>query len=207
MSLIEIFEQSFEALAAKFNCHSDKDPMLPDSLVAFLLMADAKLDDSQRISILAAASPKDSSLDSSSATSEFLKSLTYEAILSAIRQFDKPREIKDTSASSVIQVSSARAHGAWKPHGKQRLRREQLADLKFKSKCYKCKKKGHWAKECTKDSPSSFSNHDNDISETIRRFVLTWLSLRIEMTIYFMALDQFWTMVHLIVVWDLRNSS
>lgn len=157
------FEQRFEAQVAKFNCHSSKEPMLPDSLIAFVLMANANIDGNQRVSIHAAASPKNTSLNSSSTTSEFLKSLTYEAVSSVIRQCDKPKDVKDTSSHSGIQASSVRTHGAWKSSGKRTLTKEQLADLKSKSKCHKCHKKGHWANypECPENKSSAPTSHNS----------------------------------------------
>ena len=49
------FESRFEAEVSKFNSHSSL-ARLPDALVAFMLLVNANVDSSQRISVLAASS-------------------------------------------------------------------------------------------------------------------------------------------------------
>ncbi len=64
------FESGFEAQCSKFNSHSDASK-LPDALLAFMLMANANLDGSTRISVLAASAPCDSDFTAASTTADF----------------------------------------------------------------------------------------------------------------------------------------
>lgn len=51
---------------------------------ALLLLANAKVDSSQRLSILAAASPKDSKLSSTATIDDYVKYVKYESISSVL---------------------------------------------------------------------------------------------------------------------------
>ena len=65
------FESQFEALVPKFNAHSG-DTELPECLTAFML-----LDGEQRISVLAASSPRDATFGPNAATTQFLSAVSY----------------------------------------------------------------------------------------------------------------------------------
>lgn len=125
------FKQRFEAQVAKFNFHSSLGSyMFPDSLVAVMLMANAIVDGMERISILAAATRRDSTLSSSFSSSDFLKSLIYEAVSFVVRLCDKPKDAKEHSLHSIIQANSGEMHGVRKSWEKKTLSKEHLADLK-----------------------------------------------------------------------------
>ena len=66
------FESRFEAQVAKFNSNSTVC-QIPEALTSFLLLANTNVDDSKRISVLAAASPTDD--NTATTTEDYLKSI------------------------------------------------------------------------------------------------------------------------------------
>ena len=70
------FEMRFGAQLSKFNSLGSS-VSLSGSIAGLVLLANADVDSSQRISILAAAAPSDSSLTMASSTNDFIKSVTY----------------------------------------------------------------------------------------------------------------------------------
>lgn len=60
-----------------------------------VLLANAKVDPSQRISILAAASPKGLTLSATSSIDDYVKEVKFEAIASLILQCDRPTTYLD----------------------------------------------------------------------------------------------------------------
>lgn len=108
---------------------------------ALVLLANAKVDSSQRISILAAASPKESILSESSSIDDYVKSVKYEAIASILRQCDRPSGNEDRRNA----LSSYTAHNtAHRNFNRGRMTREQVYEAKLKSRCKRCNKYGHW---------------------------------------------------------------
>ena len=71
------FESRFQAQLAKFNSHFD-DLVLSDALMAFLLLGNANIEQSQKISILAACSPKLESSNEIVTSEDALKMVSYE---------------------------------------------------------------------------------------------------------------------------------
>jgi len=144
------FESRFDSQVSKFNAHATTTK-LPDSLVAFMLLANANVENNQRISVLAAASPKESDFENAATTEQFLESVSYSAIASIIRQCDKssdppsatPRPAPIPAVTATIPSRNLRRDGT----PKKRLTPQELADLKAKSKCRRCPKWGHWASD------------------------------------------------------------
>ena len=141
------FESRFEANVSKFNSHSEICE-LPESLTAFLLLANANVDNSQKIAVLAAASPKEAQCEQDATTTAMLSAVTYTSVASVLCQCEnKTHNGKNTDLSSLV-ANSAQTHGIRR---KQRLTPEQLADLKSKSVCHLCNQKGHWKSDHNAD--------------------------------------------------------
>ena len=117
--------------------------------VSFLLLANSKIDASQRVSILSAAAPIGTDVTDQDGA-DVLSLLKYGDIASIVRACDEPRRPFQSSARSTGGMNS---FSAYRPNvervhqvrRKQRLTPEQLADLKSKSTCNKCKMRWHWA--------------------------------------------------------------
>lgn len=77
-------EALFEASAPKFNSEPTLSK-LPDSILAFLILANSNVDSSQRISVLATSTPRDSDSTRDSITDDFLKAVSYGKIYSVLR--------------------------------------------------------------------------------------------------------------------------
>lgn len=70
-------------------------------MAALVLLANANIDSSQRISILAAAEPSKDNLDMKSNTDEFIWSVNYVTIASVLRQCDRPSSIQTFQHGTV----------------------------------------------------------------------------------------------------------
>jgi len=154
------FEQQFEALSAKFNSHSD-ETKLPEALLAFMMMANANLDSNQKISVLAASTPKNSDLTDTSTTTQFLSAVSYDSIASVIRQCEP-------SKSSIEEALSVNAASTETRPRRRTLTPVQLADLKSKSQCRKCNDWGHWHNDHLPDGtlkPGVKSRKTREISD------------------------------------------
>jgi len=126
------YEGRFAAKAAKFNAHSTASE-LPEALVAFLLLANSKIDSGQRISVLASAAPAEGTNDATTTTDAYLKAIKYSSVASVIRQCEVPKEPLSIYAINAMERS------------------QRLKEMKQRSQCRKCKKWGHWASDHTKD--------------------------------------------------------
>lgn len=150
------FELRFTVMTAKFNANGSSVRLL-ESLIALIQLAHAQLDAAQRMSILAAAarpSTYSTKLDQNSSIDEYIKLITYESVASVLWQCDKPKLIYiATQTTAAMTESSSTAHTAKsyfqtehrREDGKAKLTPVQLADLKSRCKCHKCRKYGHWA--------------------------------------------------------------
>lgn len=140
------FESRFEAQLSKFN-PLGSSVSLPKSISALVLLANLKVDSSQRISILAAAAPKESNLSTRASIEDYVKAVKYEAISSLLRQCHRPT---NGDYSSKLTVN-----WAFQPHLRPRNSRKmshgQLIEMKGKTKCGKCGKYGHWYAEHESD--------------------------------------------------------
>ena len=158
------FESRFEAQVSKFNAHSTVTK-IPEALTALLLLANSNVDDSQRISVLAAASPGSGENDSTMDT--YLQAIKYESIASVLRQCDQTGQQSGSASGSALHAGSAATTGRGQcpKRGKRRLTPQELADLKRRSTCRECKKKGHWAQDHNPDGslkPGTLVIDDDD---------------------------------------------
>ena len=136
------YESRFAASIAKLKSHASS--ALPESLTAFMLLANSNIEDNQRISILAAATANGATANTTTeATNEqLLDPLKYESIASIIRQCD----INNKPVGGSVQANSGKFQKK-----KKKLTPEQLADLKSKSQCKKCQEWGHWQYDHNQD--------------------------------------------------------
>lgn len=114
-----------------------------------MLLANSGVDSGHRISVLAAASPNNSNLSENATTKDFLTAISYTSVSSILRQCDrvKSNETQDNEGvlqASAINSSELSGNPQTKARHKRTLSPEQLADLKSRSTCRKCKQVGHW---------------------------------------------------------------
>ena len=148
---IKNFEARFNAQVSKFKASAD-ETKLPEAPVSFMLIANADIHNSQRVSVLAATGPTITT-SSSSSNAECLHSVSYEKVASVLRQCDdgSNKEQKRTLAASYAHYNSNSGSKRNNRHQKQTLNPEQLQDLKSKSKCHLCNKFGHWKTDDSED--------------------------------------------------------
>lgn len=169
------FENRFAAQVAKFNSNGTCT-QLPESLTALMLLANASVDNSQRVAVLAAAAPTDSSFTNQSSNDEFMKAVSYSSVSSVLRQCDKPKSNSIEDHNPISSNSAATFHSSFSNHSsrrdrsyarnKKKLSPDQLADLKSRSRCHKCSKLGHWSTDHNVDgslmsNTRSFDNSRN----------------------------------------------
>jgi len=131
---------------------------------AFVLLANANVDSSQCIAILAAAAPNDKSLSSKSSLDDFVRSVKYESIATVLRQCDRDsaspsinshsatpsypaqqfpaNNHNSNSRSSNSQLDSHRSNRSNK--NRNHWTKDKIAKAKASSKCSLCGKFGHW---------------------------------------------------------------
>ena len=88
-------------------------------------------------------------------SSHILSLLQYNHIASVVRASDEPKKPFQSGPRSGYGFESHSAnytkdYRKTNSHRKKRLTSEQLADLKSKSTCNRCHKKGHWASDTDK---------------------------------------------------------
>ena len=151
------FESRFSAQVAKFNSIS-ATTRLPECITALMLLSNSAIDDSQRVSVMAAAAPSDESLNSQSSNDAFLSSITYQSVSSVIKQCDK------TTHTTVDQAPlSASSAGTSRSHEQNRNNkgRSKGQSLSMKYPCDICGKYGHWKRN---------HNHDGSLPSHVKSF-------------------------------------
>lgn len=98
------FGSSFSVQLAKFNSISETT-RLPEYITALMVLLSSAIEDSQRLSIIAAASPNDDNLSAQSSNDEFLCSITYQSVASIIEQCYK--STISQNENNLIGASSA----------------------------------------------------------------------------------------------------
>lgn len=176
------FESRFEAQVNKFNSRSTSTK-LPESLLAFMLLANANIDGNQRIRVLASGIPRASD-ESSMDTEELLNNIVYSSIASVVRQCETPITSRTeqygsfTGSSSSLQSNSVSTSSA---PTKKKFSPSQLARLKSKSKCRKCGKFGHWESDHNADGtinevskPADTGNNNSNQEEKYKKNTVTF---------------------------------
>lgn len=144
------YESRFAAAASKFNSNG-ASCKLPDSLMAFMLLANSSIDSSQRISVLAASAPNNEAIGPNPTTDDFLQAVKYDSVAAVLRQCESGKGW-DTKVTELSQLAEAIAANAiTNTNRKKRLTPVQLADLKSKSQCHDCKQYGHWRSDHNED--------------------------------------------------------
>lgn len=85
---VKNFESRFSAQVARFNSISTTTK-LPECITALMFLSNSAIDDSQRVSVMAAAAPSDENLNAQSTNEQFLGAITYQSVSSVIKQCDK----------------------------------------------------------------------------------------------------------------------
>lgn len=135
-------ESRFNAQVTKFNamCSSVK---LSEAIISFMLLANASIDSTKRVSILSATS-KVSSTNDDSNTDDYFKSVSYEKVGSVLTKCNNG---KYSDTSSKLLEGNAIYGGFQSKYGnnsgKKKLTAEQLQDLKSRIQCHRCQKCGH----------------------------------------------------------------
>ena len=158
------FESRFDAAVSRFHTSSTEDKLSP-SLIAFLLLANANVEDNHRISILAAAAPQDDQADSNSDSDFSIPKykLAYDTVATVIRSCD--------SVSAQVSRSNPPAHNSRSPaltthsvnnpkkNSRKKMSRDEIRELKKKSTCKDCGEIGHWKgdAECKKSGSAHAS--------------------------------------------------
>lgn len=153
------FKSQFDAHVSRFNASSESAKW-PNALTAFMLLVNASVDSSQRVSVLAAASPADSSVNFTATTDQFLDAFSYSSVASVLRQCEHVKDSNNHASSSTFTALTATnaQNGNNQTHtrtgrGRRTLSPEQLADFKSRSTCHQCHRRGLW-----------HSNHNPDDS-------------------------------------------
>eukprot|EP00178_Gracilaria_changii_P016470 TRINITY_DN4728_c0_g1_i1.p1 TRINITY_DN4728_c0_g1~~TRINITY_DN4728_c0_g1_i1.p1 ORF type:complete len:805 (-),score=91.02 TRINITY_DN4728_c0_g1_i1:529-2943(-) len=144
------FESRFQAQISKLHAHGSAVKLF-DAVTAFTLLANADIDPTQRISVLANSAPTTKDFSDTSTTDDYLKAVSYSSIASVLRQCE--RSPASLSRSSALSSNAANAQRFSSSHSntKTKLTPEQLADLKSLCQCRKCSKYGHWASDHKED--------------------------------------------------------
>ena len=100
------FELRFSAAVTKFNSLS-KTTKLPQCITALMLLSNANIDQSQRVSVLAAAALKNDSLNEDSSNDAFLSAVTYKQLASVVKQYERAGNPPGVS-NEALAASSAR---------------------------------------------------------------------------------------------------
>lgn len=99
------FETRFSAAVTKFNSLS-KTTKLPQCITALMLLSNAAIDHSQRISALAAAAPSGTTFTELSRNDDFLSEETYRQLASVVKQCEKGSErILNASAATAWRTN------------------------------------------------------------------------------------------------------
>lgn len=141
------YELRFAAQLARFNSLAPC-VAVHDCLSALMLLANADVDSSQRISILAATSPNDKLLNETSTMEDYAQTISYETVATVLRQCEKSISTTPSTAGRALAASSAAPHssnGSRPNRGNRvRLTLEQVAEAKRASQCKRCGQFGHW---------------------------------------------------------------
>lgn len=143
------FEQRFAANMAKFNSISETTK-LPECITALMLLANASVDDAQRISVLASAANHNGEVNDQASNDALLETITYESIASIIKQCDRQSEQGRTmSAHSLVprREGTGNGNGKYNPY----KRHHNHKDKTMRFPCHVCGNYGHWKRDHNKD--------------------------------------------------------
>ena len=118
---------------------------IPGTLTAKSLVQNAKIDPSQHLGVISAASnlADDKELTRHKGKNAFLKTIKYDAVAAAVRQCDSNTENSSTKLSAMSARASAGSDRCSRSTRKKKLTPPELANLKKKSRCRSCSKFCH----------------------------------------------------------------
>ena len=144
---IKNFESRFSAQVAKLNCISSTNK-LPECITALMLLSNSAINDSQRVSVMAAAAHSNQNLSSNSTNDEFLSSITYQYVSAVIKRCG------NTSQPHIQnETLSASSAGMTKFRGQYRNNnsRNKSESPTMNFSCNICGNYGHWKKNHNRD--------------------------------------------------------
>lgn len=137
---MKYFESRLSAKVAKFNSIS-KTTNPPECFTVLLLPSNSAINDSQRVSVMAATAPSVENLTSQSSNHQFLSSITYQSIASVVKQCDKTSH--DAIENGPLAASSAgTSHFGGQARGVRTRNKGQSVLMKYS--CNLCGKYGLW---------------------------------------------------------------
>lgn len=105
-----------------------------------MLLSNSKAEDSQQVSILAAAGPSTEDLGDDPTNDEFLGAVTYESVSSVIRQCDRHSSAQHLNGNHVC---TSRSHNS-RFQTRNPMSKERYSTVTMRSTCRLCGKYGHW---------------------------------------------------------------
>ena len=163
------FESRYAAQLSKFNANGSS-VCFPEALAALMLLSNAGVDDSQRISIISSVATSSSDkIEDGSNNDAYITGIRYSSVASILRQCDRLRSKSQSdqpNGANTITLNLANTVRPPRRNGngnsttrptpnhnrnKNKLKTTQLADLKSKSQCHICKMYGHWSTDHHQD--------------------------------------------------------
>ena len=151
------FESRFNANLCRYNSLGSSISM-SEPMAALYLLANANVDASQRVSILASAAsnlptPTESTNSTantsvSMTTDTLVSQVSYEGIASVLRQCDQPRDNRSNLQNPLLSnLAHHQRFNKYKHRNKQHFQLQSIVDKKRNNPCHRCGMYGHWANE------------------------------------------------------------
>lgn len=154
------FETRFSAAVSKFNSISTTTK-LPQCITSLLLLSNANIDHSQRVSALSSAAPSGVVFTDQAQNDEFLEVVTYHQVSSIVRQCIKAN-------STVLSGNNGGTPSA--AGGEFKKRPPSIGALK-KHPCHQCGKFGHWETAHKEDGTLDANTKSFDTSQEYSAFL------------------------------------
>lgn len=137
---LKMFELRFSATVTRHNSLSNI-PKPPQCIISSMLLSNAVIDHSQRVSVLAAAAPFTDDLSENSSNDELLAAVTYKQVASVVKQCERVSGVTN-SFSSTVMVASTENKIAPKIRGRKNVSRKPSASVLRCFPCHVCGKYG-----------------------------------------------------------------
>lgn len=158
---LKSFETRFSAAVSKFNSFSSTTK-LPQCITALLLLNNAGIEHSQRVSALSAAAPNGASFTAQSTNDEFLSVVTYNQVSGIVKQCEKANRSPPDPLSASNGGGGRRQSGRNIQQRRNHGRKPAIGALK-RMPCHSCGKFGHWKSSHKEDGtlPDSVKSFDS----------------------------------------------
>lgn len=147
-------ENRFSAEVTRFNSLS-VTTKLPECLTPLLLLSNAHVSGNQRITFLAAATPHNPELNSSSSNDDFLKCVKYSSVSSVVKHRDVEKEpdhaLTITASNARHKIRSFNKGKYGKKKALHDLPKAQQEAIILKHPCRLCGKYGRWQRHQNAD--------------------------------------------------------